>query len=559
MRNTVTAFGRIFWKRDALQTKSPQPQVSFLGRLKNRPELISQLGLEVACTDEDIIIAAFNRWQTACASHLRGAFAFVMANRDPTWIFAARDPSGQQPLYYVSTSEGFRAAQSIKELEAEPGLGTLNEDRVACWLHRPSSFRAETFFKEIHKLPPGHILVGASPHLTVSRYWQPENLEPHQVSHPEDLWKAYADVLRQSVVDSMGTGNLGCHASGGIDSTAVYMWAQEACSRTGRDLTGYSWHPPPPPTVGRRKNEYDQVDILADYTTGTLQHCPIDEEALTEVLSQDVTLRPWMLANVMLTERTVQQAAQRANITTLLSGWGGDEIASQHYGTSFRQHCLHNGKFKSYWQSLPVPRSGRQILRDGLTLVGLKPRSGARKKNRDYDFLHPDWQERVSSISSADIFPPSCPLNPLPLHYWNHGHLSDRTEAYFDSGRDFGLRYAHPLLDQEVMEFALRIPLQKAVNPNISRWPFRQAISGIVPPEITWARSKREPLRVEAARQTTAKALAEIGHTLRTKPTQPKRSSFFDMPKLLRALEPSALNQSSHHGRLLRAISFLDF
>jgi|GEM_PF-2224652 len=192
-------------------------------------------------------------------------------------------------------------------------------------------------------------------------------------------------------------------------------------------------------------------------------------------------------------------------------------------------------------------------------LLGLKSRPGFRKKKRKDGFLHPDWQERVAELHHREIFPEPRRLNPLQLHSWNHGHLTERAEAYFDSGRDFGLRYAHPLLDQKVMEFALRIPLHLAVSPQITRWPFRQAISGIVPKEIAWARAKREPIRVEAGRQTTAKALAEIGSTLRTKPTQPQRASFFDMPKLLKALEPSALDQSNHHGRLLRAISFLDF
>lgn len=53
-------------------------------------------------------------------------------------------------------------------------------------------------------------------------------------------------------------------------------------------------------------------------------------------LRQDVTRKPWLLVTATLMERSVQKEAQHRRINTMLTGWGGDEIASQHYGQRSR-------------------------------------------------------------------------------------------------------------------------------------------------------------------------------------------------------------------------------
>lgn len=530
-------------------------QIWFKGGLYNQPELIAALSLPPNSMPEVTISAACVHWGIDAPRRLRGAFAFAAALPETGCVIAARDPSGQEPLFYTATQEGIHLAQTIAALAQAEDRAETDDARVTGWIESPKVNRTRTFLKNVCKLPPGHVLEWRAGVVTISRYWRPENLAPFHSVTANDLWKEYAMVLKQAVGRRLAGEQLGSHASGGIDSTAIYFWARELSRTTGRQLTAFSWHAVPGPED--TADEHQRLLTLSRHCDGGLQHCPPNAATIIEVLSQDVTRRPWMQANVMLTERAVQHAADQAGIRTLLSGWGGDDIASQNYGSTHRLACLHAWRLTDYWQSLPTPRSPRQLWRDMRTLVKRRSKQTS-SRSTDASFLHPDWQPRglLPSIEVEDI---EARLFPASLQAWNDGHLAERIEAYFDSGADLGIHYAHPLLDQAVMEFALRIPYPMAVSAGHNRWPFRNAIASVVPAEIAWARAKRESARVEASREIMRAALTEIGHLIRTRSTQPKRAGFFDMPQLMRALEPDALANCRHFGPICRTLSFLDF
>lgn len=536
-------------------------RVWFKGRLSNRPRLVEQLGLSGDASVSVVLQAAYQRWKESCLAHIRGRFSFVILNFSQGIVFGARDPSGSEPLFYSTDSKGIRVAQSVSELmDAEKGLGNLDEERVALWLKSGTYQRNKTFQTDILRLPPGHTLNYDGVKARISRYWLPEHLPTFSSRNPESIWENYTDILRHAVQQSLpAVGAVGSHASGGIDSSAIFSWAEQSTAVSPSiSLTGFSWHPPPPNTLENKHGEYSLLKSLASISSRPIIPCPIQIHTLLEVLKQDITRKPWMLANIMMTERSVQLEAKSRGINTMLTGWGGDEIASQSYGQSYRRESLRRGQLGTYARCLPFPFHLLTPLRDICYALGKRPKKRNRGNNEP-SLLHPDWLQHINRKPQSLDSERQSITHPLPLLLWDRGPLANRIEALHESGREFNIRYEHPLLVQEVMEYALRIPLSLAVHPSIRRLPFRKAISLNVPEEITWAKTKLEPIRVQMMNDVVRSTLVQVGAELRARTTQPARAGFFNMPQLTEQLEPATLANRQDLKPLVKAVSVLDF
>src|SRR5580658_4052626 len=73
----------VWWERHQLPQRCAVSgrAIAWWGRLDNREELASQLGVSaLSTTDEELVLAAFARWDTAAAERLTGDFAGVVVD-----------------------------------------------------------------------------------------------------------------------------------------------------------------------------------------------------------------------------------------------------------------------------------------------------------------------------------------------------------------------------------------------------------------------------------------------------------------------------------------------
>ena len=101
-------------------------------------------------------------------------FAFAIHERTSGRVFLARDRLGIKPLHWAEAGGRFYAASELKSLRGLPGLSlTLDEvavDQYFSLLYVPAP---RTIFREIKKLPPGHLLVkDPGQPAVIRRYWQ---------------------------------------------------------------------------------------------------------------------------------------------------------------------------------------------------------------------------------------------------------------------------------------------------------------------------------------------------------------------------------------------------
>src|SRR5829696_4668159 len=90
---------------------------------------------------------------------LRGFFALAVLDRRSGELICARDPLGVHPLFYARAQDGLFVSPSANTLAAQPGVGSaLSRAALADALCRRWPDRQQTFFEEVRRVPPGHLL-----------------------------------------------------------------------------------------------------------------------------------------------------------------------------------------------------------------------------------------------------------------------------------------------------------------------------------------------------------------------------------------------------------------
>jgi asparagine synthase (glutamine-hydrolysing) len=203
--------------------------VVFNGEIYNHEELRRQLKHRNhrfrGRSDTEVIIHLYEEYGPRCVEHLRGMFAFAIA--DGNTLFLARDRLGIKPLYYTSPGPGLLlVASEIKSLLCCADVSVRLDRQTfadATVIEHPVGTR--TYFEGIHSMAPGSTmqarLVDGKTEVTVERYYQ-------HVVRPgaaPDLGAAKEQLvarLREAVQTHLAADvEVGLTLSGGLDSTLL--------------------------------------------------------------------------------------------------------------------------------------------------------------------------------------------------------------------------------------------------------------------------------------------------------------------------------------------------
>lgn len=238
-----------------LDARAAQPMRSGCGRytivyngeIYNFKELRQELagrGVEFATTsDTEVILALFARHGEAMLPRLRGMFAFVIWDRESKRAFAARDPYGIKPLYYVQTAGGLLLASQVKALLAT-GLVSREPDlhgQAGFWL-LGSVPEPHTWYRDIKALPAGYCGWVDDGQIRDLHCWSEigdawRNASACALPKVEIQLRVQA-ALRESVARHLVADvPVGVFLSGGIDSGALAGLMVEAGARQLEGIT----------------------------------------------------------------------------------------------------------------------------------------------------------------------------------------------------------------------------------------------------------------------------------------------------------------------------------
>jgi len=215
--------------------------IVFNGEIYNyvelRTELIARGHTFSSHTDTEVIVHLYEELGERCVERLRGMFGFVIWDKRRQLMFGARDRIGLKPFHYYIDEKQFICASEIKAILVAPGVPRrASNEGVSDYLFAEFPLGSGTMFEGIHKLRPGHSITVSRDGVRVEKYWDVDFAYNHARSDAQ-VCNELADLLDEAVrIHCRSDAELGCHLSGGLDSSIVTGLA----SRHRRSLKTFS-------------------------------------------------------------------------------------------------------------------------------------------------------------------------------------------------------------------------------------------------------------------------------------------------------------------------------
>ena len=482
-------------------------------RLDNRPELAAALRLDPAeasvLADSALLLLALERWGETALERLLGDFAFAYFDAHERRLLLARDPLGQKPLF-LHRGDGFVAFSSMPCGLHALGLIDRRPDETSLVRYLAGLPRTgpESFFENVERVEPGHV-VTVTPDRTIRRrYWRPRRLELGLKSF-DDYVEAYRFELDSAVARRLrGAGDLvAAHLSAGWDSNAVTATAARLIAPTGGRVLAFTHVPGAPVGAVMPYNRLPDEGGLAAATASlhpNMEHVTMAGSGRSPLADLDLYAalfeRPvFNLCNhVWLSQ--IRAAASDSGARVLLSGEIGNWTISAAPNTLLADF-LREGRWIEW------SREARAMLRDGRArLRGVAASS--------FGPWIPDslWSrfERLSSGIGPSITDPIHPRLRDRVAAEREARrlgLASRSSNYFEQAEaalmemdwgehrkgilgGWGIDKRDPTADPRLIDFCLSLPLDALMKDGIRRPLARAALADRVAPEVLAERRK---------------------------------------------------------------------
>jgi len=282
-------------------------------------------------SDTEAIVHGYEVYGTEVFKHLNGMFAVALWDDKNKTLVLARDRMGVKPLYYRADEAGISFASEIKAILTDPAVPRAVEPMA---LNHYLSFMVApaplTMFKDIFKLPAGHVLeIDAAGNMTARRYWDavPGNgIDKSEINGLSDAAREdfYAAGIRRRLEAAiekrmMSDVPFGVFLSGGIDSSANVALMSRLMDRPVETFTvGFKDHP--------GVNELHYARRIATEFKTNHHEVLIDEKDMQGYLDalihqQDEPIADWVCVPLYF----VSKLAKDSGVTVVQVGEGSDE------------------------------------------------------------------------------------------------------------------------------------------------------------------------------------------------------------------------------------------
>jgi asparagine synthase (glutamine-hydrolysing) len=445
--------------------------------------------------DTETIVHLYEEHGERFVEHLRGMFAIALWDVSRRRLILARDRLGKKPLYWRLANGRLSYGSELKALLADPSVERIvDRDALAIYLGYQYVPSPLSILAGVHKLPPASLLVWDGGEPRIERYWEPR-YEPKFNRTLEEDRDACLEVLTEAVrVRLRSDVPVGCFLSGGMDSSVV----------TGL-MANLSAEPVRTFSIGfdvPRLDETRYAEAVANHfsTRHTTEVVSLDVMSLLPGLAHAYD-EPFGDSSAIPTFRVAQLAAREVKV--VLTGDGGDE--------AFGGYLRYVVDSRLRWLSaIPtgVARGGSVGI-DALLRV-VAPRSRIRRRlqhageivsmtpDERYDrlmrLMSPELERALMNgrhvasssghLSNSMAAAPTSRLDRLlwtdTLNYLPEDLLVKMDRATMANS----LEARSPLLDQEVVQFAGRLPSERKLGRGRSKIVLRAVARTLLPAEL---------------------------------------------------------------------------
>src|SRR3954452_17636191 len=252
---------------------------------------------------------------------VRGMFAVALWDAAERRLLLARDPFGIKPLYYRVADGVLSFASELKALVRQPGFGgDVDLEALDAYLAFNSVPAPMSIYREVRKLPAGHVLEARDGRIAVRRYARPAPVAASDVRRDggADLAVELRERLRDSVRAHLEADvPVGVFLSGGIDSSLLAALAAQESAEPVRTFS-----------IGFEERSFDELSRarMVARRYGTDHHELVlrpDAAALLPEIAAAFD-EPFADSSALPTYVVARLASEHVKVA--LSGEGGDEL-----------------------------------------------------------------------------------------------------------------------------------------------------------------------------------------------------------------------------------------
>ena len=405
-----------------------------------------------SATDSEVIVHGYEQWGDECVTRLNGMFAFGLWDAGARRLLLARDRYGIKPLYYWRDRSSVLFANEIKALLAHPRVSvSVDPHALLEYFTFQNIFTDRTLFAGIRMLGAGQVMaIGPEGSVGCRTYWDYHFREPdaplddHR-EYTEELQRLFVQAVNRQLVSDAPVGAYlsGGMDSGGITAVAARHFPNLASFTAGFDLSsasGLELH-----FDERRRAEALSYQFKTEHYEVVLKAGDM-ERVMPDLIWHQEDLRVGQCYPNFYVSRLASKFVKVA-----LAGTGGDELYG---GYPWRYYRAVNNlgsddyvqKYYAFWQRMvPTDRMAQLFQPDVWAAI---------KEVRTIDVMRD-----VIAGSTQPLERPEDYIN-QSLYFESKTFLHGLLMVEDKLSMAHGLETRVPFLDNDVVDFAMRLPVR---------------------------------------------------------------------------------------------------
>jgi len=460
-------------------------------QLRNRYEFVTT-------SDSEVALATLEVFGLSGVSKLDGMFAFAFYPAGESSVWLGRDRIGIKPLYFTRQQDDVWFSSEAKPLAKALNRG-LDEVGISEWVQYQFQVSQRTFFNEIYSVPPGHVLTIKDGLIKSRQYW---NLEDHLSSNnrrkisTEEAINTLRELISRSVNRHlMSDVEVATITSGGMDSSSVSVLAAK--------------HGVKQAFIGRYlESGYDETNyarFVAEHSKLDLNIIDISQNDFFEALQQVASALDYPTAGPGSVGQYLVAREVAKTHRVVLAGTGGDELFLGYTRDRFPLWAAKERVNSRSLSSATMPKGlqGYEAVFEKFVSSGGwgSPISGfmatLERGNSDDALLSITKQRKVAVTAELRAFiSPTGGENVNEIHdsllrYEVLRFLPSLLQVEDRMTMAHGLESRVPLLDLELMEFLLALPVSIRMSGDNPKDLLRMAMAEELPRQVIEREDKK--------------------------------------------------------------------
>ena len=404
-------------------------------------------------SDTEVLLNAYKEWGIDVVQRLNGMFAFAIWDGRTKTLYLARDRYGIKPLYWTKIGNTFLFASEIKSILTHPNVTVdINPDALNEYFTFQNLFRYHTLFKGINLLQAASVrwISQQDPQLKKKTWWdfdfthRDENMSLEEAQ--EETLRLFQQAVERQLISDVP---LGSYLSGGMDSGSIVAVASRHIPRLATFTCGFDLSS----VTGREANfdERREAELLS---------CHFKTEHYQQVVNaSDIE---WALPKVVWHLEDLRLGMSYPNfyvarlaskfVKVCLTGAGGDELYA---GYPWRYYRVFSSvgrddylrQYYGFWQRLVSDEDKKSLFTQEIWSK-IRQRDTFRTFSRVFTFNEGlKYDSPEEHIANSLYFEIKTFLPGLLI-------VGDKLSMAH------GLEERVPFLDNDLVEFAQRIPVR---------------------------------------------------------------------------------------------------